>query len=273
MLRRLEELDRVDREHGLGAMPSSAPPPRRRRRQLGPVLPGLGIVLALLAAVMLRDPGMSGDRLRSLFGLDDRLSSAVEAPAGGGQYRFERTQAGGGQPVTWNPCRPIRYAVNPDGGPDDWQEIVDASVDNVTEATGFVFEYAGTTDDRPFADDLLRSQEAPVVIGWASDDEVPELAGDVAGLGGGVAIETRPGRLGYVRGAVALDTDLLDLLDGQSDAFVQHRALLDHELAHVLGLGHVDDPSELMYADNLGQTGFGPGDLTGLAALGAVPCG
>jgi hypothetical protein len=46
-----------------------------------------------------------------------------------------------------------------------------------------------------------------------------------------------------------------------------------HELAHVVGLAHVDDPRELMYADNLGHQAFGPGDLTGLAALGRGRCG
>lgn len=48
--------------------------------------------------------------------------------------------------------------------------------------------------------------------------------------------------------------------------------MLDHELAHVLGLGHVDTPGELMMPVNTGQTHFGPGDLAGLARLGAIPC-
>jgi hypothetical protein len=30
---------------------------------------------------------------------------------------------------------------------------------------------------------------------------------------------------------------------------------------------------ELMFADNSGQVGFGPGDLEGLARLGSLPCG
>ena len=37
-----------------------------------------------------------------------------------------------------------------------------------------------------------------------------------------------------------------------------------HELGHVVGLGHVDDPCELMNADNKGRTSFGSGDLRGL---------
>ena len=46
-----------------------------------------------------------------------------------------------------------------------------------------------------------------------------------------------------------------------------------HELGHVVGLAHVDDSREVMYADNVGVTQFGSGDLAGLAALGRGRCG
>ena len=50
------------------------------------------------------------------------------------------------------------------------------------------------------------------------------------------------------------------------------RAIVLHELGHIVGLAHVDDPHELMYGDNIGMTDFGPGDLTGLARLGQGAC-
>jgi predicted Zn-dependent protease len=50
------------------------------------------------------------------------------------------------------------------------------------------------------------------------------------------------------------------------------RAILDHELGHVVGLGHVQDPHELMYDEQLERTTFGPGDLQGLARVGSVAC-
>ena len=40
-----------------------------------------------------------------------------------------------------------------------------------------------------------------------------------------------------------------------------------------LGLAHVSEPMELMFADNSGQVELGPGDLEGLARLGSLPCG
>jgi predicted Zn-dependent protease len=45
-----------------------------------------------------------------------------------------------------------------------------------------------------------------------------------------------------------------------------------HELGHVVGLAHVDDPTELMYERNEGRSDWGPGDLTGLEALGKGLC-
>ena len=49
------------------------------------------------------------------------------------------------------------------------------------------------------------------------------------------------------------------------------RGLL-HELGHLVGLDHVDDPNELMYPRAAERTSYGPGDLKGLALLGAIPC-
>jgi predicted Zn-dependent protease len=48
--------------------------------------------------------------------------------------------------------------------------------------------------------------------------------------------------------------------------------ILAHELGHVLGLDHVDDVDELMNAEYVGQTGFGPGDREGLKRLYDLPC-
>ena len=70
-------------------------------------------------------------------------------------------------------------------------------------------------------------------------------------------------------GSGALDRDVFrDFVDRNNPEGA--RAILVHELAHVVGLAHVDDPGELMYAENTGRTGLGPGDREGLARLGAV---
>ena len=50
------------------------------------------------------------------------------------------------------------------------------------------------------------------------------------------------------------------------------RAIIMHELAHVVGLDHVNDPTQLMHAENSGQLDFGAGDRAGLALLGTGKC-
>ena len=49
-------------------------------------------------------------------------------------------------------------------------------------------------------------------------------------------------------------------------------AIVAHELGHLLGLDHTEDPDQLMNAENSGQINLGDGDRRGLAALAATPC-
>ena len=49
-------------------------------------------------------------------------------------------------------------------------------------------------------------------------------------------------------------------------------AIVLHEIAHIVGLDHVNEPTELMAARNSGQVELGPGDREDLARLGSLPC-
>jgi hypothetical protein len=272
----MRELDRLDREHGLGALPGTASGRhRRRRRTASPALAGLAVTGLLMAGVVLVGPGDELQTLRRLFGIGpDRYGSPPAFTRGEGTYRFLMTQRGSDQPVGYDPCEPVEYVVNPDGAPADWRELIGDGVRHTEWATGLDLVDAGTTEERPF-NPLQRRQASgrprPVIIGFADDEEIGELGGDVAGLGGSLAVRSTLGRDYFVTGSIALDTSVFD---GESDG--EHRAMLqaivDHELAHVVGLDHVEDPGELMYESNLGHTGYGPGDLEGLARLGSVPC-
>jgi hypothetical protein len=71
---------------------------------------------------------------------------------------------------------------------------------------------------------------------------------------------------------VVLDRDAFEELEGQPGGEDQQRAIVMHELGHLLGLDHVADEGELMYEANLGRTTLGKGDRKGLALLGGVPC-
>ena len=202
-----------------------------------------------------------------------RYSRPPEFTPGEGSYAFLNTQPGGTEPVGFNPCYPIEYVVNPAGAPPDWRELILDGVAHVEWASGLDLRDLGTTTARPFNPSQIDGAlgQRPVVIGFADQSEIPRLAGDVVGLGSGVRDVDAFGRTYYKGGSVALDTDFFD---GPSSGMQRARlqATVDHELAHVVGLDHVDDPGELMDEGDGARTDFGPGDLEGLSMLGAVPC-
>lgn len=273
LARRMAELDRLDREHGLGAMPVASRRSRsgrRHRRRHGPVLPGLLVTALILTSVVAMSPAENMRSIRRLLGFDgERLGVVPTLTGGGGSYEFTRTQRGSDEPVAYDPCRVIEVVVNPDGAPDDYDRLVDTAIAHTGAATGLRFERVGLTEDRDiFGGGFARHR--PVLVAWATPDEVSELAGDVAGIGGSVAVDIGVGRLRYVTGRIVLDRDAFASFSEAEEPLAQ--AIVDHEFGHLVGLGHVDDPGELMNDDNVGRTTYGPGDREGLARLGGVDC-
>lgn len=200
------------------------------------------------------------------------------AVATSGAHAFLHTAADG-TPVGYDPCRPVRYVVRPSGAPAQGEAILADAMAILSDATGLAFVAAGTTDEAPSLERPLIQPDrygegwAPVLVAWSDESEVPELAGQVAGVGGSAAV---PGATGEGRwlaaGRVALDVGDLSAMLARSDGYAQARAIVVHELAHVLGLDHVADPGELMHPTTSTRTDLGPGDLQGLALVGQVAC-
>src|SRR5687767_10716663 len=108
-------------------------------------LAGLLITALLLGAMVVLAPGDEFRTVRRLFGIGaERLGEVPDYEPGTGSYAFMYTQPGSDDPVGYNPCEPIRYAVNPEGAPDDWEELIDTAVAHTEEASGLRFEYVGT---------------------------------------------------------------------------------------------------------------------------------
>ena len=246
----------------------------RRRRTSGGALPGLLIAGLVVVGAIAFSPSAEFEEARGLLGLgEERRGTAPNAPRGVGSYRFSMTQPGSDEPVGYDPCEPIRVVHNPQNAPANAQELLETAIRHTEEATGLRFELAGTSDQRNFLERYagFTRRSEPVLVGWATGEEVPELAGDVAGLGGSTALELR-GRMEYVTGTVVLDQEVFDDLDDDPEAQAVAQGIVDHEFGHLVGLNHVDDPRELMHQEQAGVTSYGPGDLEGLARLGSIRC-
>ncbi|WP_457947514.1 matrixin family metalloprotease [Pseudarthrobacter sp. alpha12b] len=204
------------------------------------------------------------------------------ASTGSNAFVLEESPKEGQRLVAYDPCRPVHYVVRPDNALPGGDILVREAIAAASQATGLEFVYDGTTAEAPtdnrqaFQPDRYGKRWAPVLIAWSTPEESPALAGDVAGLGGsGYAQATGQPLLPLVlaAGQVRLDApDLADIVASRPDGPAEVRAIIMHELGHVLGLNHVNDPSQLMNAENAGVTDFAAGDRAGLALLGSGPC-
>ncbi|WP_235008790.1 matrixin family metalloprotease [Arthrobacter sp. SLBN-122] len=204
------------------------------------------------------------------------------ASTGSTAYVLQESPKAGQPLVAYDPCRPVHYVVRPDNALAGGDTLIREAVAAASQASGLQFVYDGTTAEAPsddrqaFQPDRYGKRWAPVLIAWSTPDESHALAGDVAGLGGsGYAQAAGQPLLPLVlaAGQVRLDApDLADILASRPQGAAEVRAVIMHELGHVLGLDHVKDPTQLMYAENMGVTDFAAGDRAGLALLGTGPC-
>jgi hypothetical protein len=199
------------------------------------------------------------------------------APSVAGSGDFTVLDERGGSPITWDPCQPIHFVVRPDGEIPGGRVTLDAALAEVSKDTGLFFMDDGATTEPPnserdpYQPDRYGQNWAPVLITWSNDTEYPGLAGDVVGLAGPIAIGGKNARI--VSGEVVFDARDLSRVQASPEGATYVYDVMLHELGHLVGLGHVDDPSQVMNpVSTRPLAGYGSGDLRGLAALGSGRC-
>ncbi len=195
------------------------------------------------------------------------------------EFAFMATISGSDRPVSWDPCRPIHLVVNGAVAPTGADQLLLEAAAQVSSATGLRFIIDGSTNEAPSTTrgpldkKLYGDRWSPVLVAWTDPSVIPELAGRTAGLAGpDGAPYSAPDEQHWVSGEVNLDgPDIANILRRQG-GWPLARAIVMHELGHLVGLAHAPEPTELMAPVNAGRTNFGPGDLEGLRQLGLGSC-
>lgn len=218
-----------------------------------------------------------------------RLAPAVEPTQTTG-FEFLFVDSAGKPTGLFSPCEPIEYQIDTTNEPQGSRDLLDLAIRDLEKATGLVFEFAGEIKLDVLSDPDQLQEDGPVRIVYLPNNEFNELRsleGDtnpdepLAFAGPRVLfLNPEADQSRAVGGRAVFDTSwMLTELDGGWDGRDPRSTTIYqtfvHELAHVLGLAHVDDETELMYPvqSPANASGLGPGDLSGLALAGQGACG
>lgn len=269
---------------------SPVPPPRtdqaHRGRRTDPTLVGV-LAIFLAGAVATAAIAIAGPRPTPLSqpgaagpgqpGIADVVPTGPDGP-----YAFLAATYVGGQrePVRWNPCQPIEYQIDVDHGPPETATAIEDAIGLASRASGIAFRFDGTTDrgiaamrhGQYFADPV-HSVYRPVLITVVTHAEFHRY--DVPRR---VLAFTHPERGTqtqddeWVSGYVVVDGGIRYTNTGRWSM----ELVIAHELGHLLGLGHVRDPNQLMFSTQVAKgiipapiDGYGAGDLAGFELVGA----
>jgi hypothetical protein len=163
---------------------------------------------------------------------------------------------------------------NPARAPEGGLRLVRRGVARIEAATGLDFRYAGETSQaaNPYGSGV---RGAKIIIGWrAGSYQYFARNPGVVGVGGNTylggfreADRTRVSKA--ISGGVVLNAGWNTSLGGGFGEGHTWGEVVIHELGHVLGMGHVDAGSQIMYYSTTPRDAtWGAGDLTGLTRLG-----
>jgi len=193
---------------------------------------------------------------------------ASPAPAGKAtSYAFETVNSRG-EPARWNTCATIPVVVDTLGAPAGVIADLRTALARVNAATGLRFAITGTANRSLTAHDS-DNPTTPVLVGFANG--LSGVFGD-AGVAGLTSTGVMPGTNVISGATVAFNTDLLGTFGAGYTGADPRVPMFMHEFAHMAGLDHVKDTTQLMYVFTATARQFGAGDLAGLRRLATPGC-
>lgn len=211
------------------------------------------------------------------------VADVVPGPMDPRGFRVGLVDAETGAAVRYDACRPLHYVVNPAMATPDGVRDIHRAIELTGQASGLRFVYDGVTDevydpDRPaYQPERYGDRWAPILISWTSSLpalETPaggEERRPIAAAGSRFEVNDQ-GHPVYVSGHAVFDSSVTEIRDGFGGE-TWGQAML-HELGHVLGIAHVDDPASVMNPV-IGRRAavWGGGDRAGLWSQGiGSPC-
>ena len=176
----------------------------------------------------------------------------------------------------WATCSaPITWSVDTRGLSADEAAAQIANIEwafgQWAQVSGLSFQYAGTTtlayNDSSFSLKPADGSATPsrhVYLAFVADSDSDRMGGGVVGLGSPSTVW--PTTKEIVNGTAVFRTDHIKK-SGAREA----KALILHELGHVLGLGHADDAANIMHGIVTDDTELGAGDTNGVRTM-MKPC-
>ncbi len=197
--------------------------------------------------------------------------NAPAVPAAGpgpGQFLRSVTSSTGAE-LFWADCGPIVIRIDRTGITAAALDDIPATLSRISRATGLQFVIGPDISlPGPYGDAISTLASGEIGLRFRSATEDAELAGSTIGYA--VTSSFSDGEI--ARAIVTLDTGFTGALGYGPGVTVG--ALVLHEFAHTMGLGHsAQDLNQLMYPSILrGIDEFGAGDLAGLSLIRRPNC-
>lgn len=181
--------------------------------------------------------------------------------------------------VRWGTTRAGPSATDPSGpAPLGGNALIATALAVASAASGFRFTSDGSTPESAsgqrasYEPDRYGARWAPVLFVRETANEQADFGVDIVGLGGSSAMSWGDHPNLFVTGAAQLNTTKLGAAIRQPRGPLVVQAVILREVGHLLGLAHVNDPTQLMYARGSSATDYGTGDLAGLEGFGTNTC-